>query len=120
MGWTITLPSLFAMVPVARLGVTGLLAGKMRVDVVALITSELFTAAVRASAGDVVIRVQDGDEIRVEVHDQRGRYPRTDASAYQADVNAPDGLGLVSSLATAFGSVRHRSGDCTTWAAIAL
>ncbi|WP_344977272.1 ATP-binding protein [Salinactinospora qingdaonensis] len=114
MGQTITLPAIAAMAPVARCGIAGLLAGADRHDDAVLIATELVTRAIRASVGDVVIRVHDLNEIRIEVTDQRGRHPRLDTILVEDD--APYGLAIVSALADEIGSVRHRSGDCTMWA----
>ncbi|MFD0773351.1 ATP-binding protein [Streptomonospora algeriensis] len=115
MGESLTIPAAVAMVPVARRGAAALLAGFARVADAELIAAELVASAVRASTGEITVSVVDGDTVRIEVTDQRGRHPR-DAGCLDADEDAPDGLGLVSAVADRMGSAHRRSGDCITWA----
>ncbi|MDA0564383.1 hypothetical protein LG943_08590 [Streptomonospora sp. S1-112] len=105
------------MVTVARHGVAALLAGFDHSDDAELITTELVASAVRASAGDITVHVIGTEDMtRIEVTDQRGSHPRLVDAVTEASREAPDGLGLVSAIAASMGSVRRRSGDCTTWA----
>lgn len=117
MGQRITLPASTAMVPIARHGVAALLPGISRLADVELVVTELMASAVRASVGDITITVDLAADVRLEVHDQRGQHPRTTETPL--DPNAPDGLAIVSAVATRFGSRRHRSGDTTAWAVLA-
>ncbi|CAM4078896.1 hypothetical protein GCM10009799_02870 [Nocardiopsis rhodophaea] len=112
---TITVPAKAAMVPAVRRGVCGLLPGFDRLDDVELVVSELLTSAIRASSGDITLRLIDTGDIRIEIQDLRGRHPRLDGGG---DDHVVNGLGLASAIADRIGSVRHRSGNCTTWAVI--
>ncbi|MBB5998198.1 ATP-binding protein [Streptomonospora salina] len=115
MNESLTVPASAAMVPVVRHGVAALLAGFDRVDDAELIASELVTSAVRASTGAITVGVTDTGTVRIKVTDQRGHRPRR-AGDFAVDEDAPDGLGLCSTLADAMGATCFRSGDYTTWA----
>lgn len=115
MDQAITIPAAVAMVPAARRAVAGLLSGYPDAP---LIATELVTSAVRHADGEITLRVGRADgTARIEVHDQRGRHPRTEA--LPTDTDAPDGLALVSLMAD-IGSRRARSGDCVTWAVLTI
>ncbi|MBE1456036.1 hypothetical protein H4W79_000250 [Nocardiopsis terrae] len=102
------------MVPITRHGVAALLPGFGRLADVELVLTEFVTSAIRSSDADLMITVEHSSEVRIEVHDQRGQYPRVEET--HIDPAAPDGLAIVSAVADRFGARRHRSGDCTAWA----
>ncbi|WP_435109373.1 ATP-binding protein [Nocardiopsis synnemataformans] len=95
---------------------SALLPGVSRLADVELVLTELVTSAIRASDADITITVDLNAEVRIEVHDQRGQHPRADE--IHIDPETPDGIAIVSAVADRFGSRRHRSGDCTTWAVL--
>lgn len=115
---SMTVPAITAMAPAVRRGVVGMLDGFDRRHDGALIAGELVASAIRAAAGDLVVRVchLDDGAVRIEVRDQRGRQPQT--SPAEPEDGAPDPLAVVSAVADRVGSSR-RGGDCITWAVVA-